>query len=246
MPTGSTAVDEVDEERETPPPSPVAVARRALILSAVVCRANLERYTDEAYRRQAAEDIREWFDELELWPYLEPREKKIVRADFGTLPRHLEIGGTWYVEGLAILAWALRCGDFPAHDRKVDAIAVTDALDFLHPDAAKLLATPMLRSPDELKAAREWFYDVHVRLRQFLNRGGDGRLAPWIGQFVDALGLDRAEVMAGDELAFRGKPLADADRDEVSEWEHVVCERHRAVMWLEGDDDPFTEISVDT
>jgi Domain of unknown function (DUF4272) len=239
-------VEEPDEEQVTPPPSPVAVARRALILSAVVCRANLERYTDEEYRREAFADIHEWFDELALWPHLVPREEKIIRAEFGTLPRHLEIAGTWYVEGLAILAWALRRGDFPPHDRKVDAIAVTNALDFLHPDAAKLLKAPKLRSPDELQAAREWFYEVHVRLRQFLNRGGNGRLAPDVRQFIDALGLDRAEVMAGDGLAFRGKHLADADRDEVSEWEHVICERHRAVMWLEGDEEPFTEISVDT
>lgn len=239
-------MDDLDEEQDTPPPTPVEVARRALILSAVVCRANLERYTDEDYRRQAVEDIREWFDELELWPHLELREEQLLGAEFGTLPRQLGVEATWYVEGLAVLAWALRRGDFPPHDRKVNAIAVTDALDFLHPDAAKLLAAPTLRSPAELKAAREWFYDVHVSLRQFLNRGGDGHLAPWIGQFVDTLGLDRKVVLAGNGLAFRGQPLPDADRGEVQEWENVIRERHRAVIWLEGYDEPYTELPVDT
>jgi hypothetical protein len=239
-------VDESDEEVDTPPPTPVEVGRRALILSAVVCRANLEQYADEEYRHEAVEQIREWFGELGLWPHLELREEQLLQAEFGTLPRQLWVEGTWFAEGLAVLAWALRRGNFPPHDRKVDPIAVTNALDFLHPDASKLLAAPTLRSPDELKAAREWFYDVHVSLRQFLNRGGDGHLASWIGQFVDTLGLERAEVMAGNGLAFRGKHLQDADRGELQVWENVICERHRAVTWLEGDDDPYTEISVDT
>jgi hypothetical protein len=229
------------------PPSAVDVARRALILCGVVCRANLEHYSDDAYRRETAGLIKKWFDELALWPHLEPREKKIIRARFGAMPNGLRIEGTWLVEGLALLAWALRRGDFPPHDRKVDAFAVTDALGFLEPGASGLLAAPDLRPAKELQAAREWFYDVHVSLRQFLYYQGDGRLAFWIGKYARALGLDRKQVMFRKGLAFAGRPLAEADRERLEDWECVIRERHRAAIWLAGEDDaPYTEIAVDT
>ena len=97
---------EEDELSRPPPPSPIAVARRALVLSGVVCRASIENYKDEKYKRQTAEEIHEWFDELDLWPHLEAREEQILRAEFGLMPRWLRVAGTWFVEGLAILAWA--------------------------------------------------------------------------------------------------------------------------------------------
>jgi hypothetical protein len=239
------STNDPDELERPPAPSALDVARRALILCGVVCRGNLEHYKDNNYRRSTVETIHEWFDELQLWPYLDPEEEELIRAPFGK-QSHLSMLATWYVEGLAILTWALRRGDFPPHSEKVDPIAVTDALDFLSPDSAKFLASAKLQPAKRIEAAREWFYDVHCALRGFLNHGGDGRLAPWIGDYVDALGLDRAEVMVEKGLAFERAPLADADRKRLEDWESVICERHRAAMWLVGDEDRYTEISVDT
>jgi hypothetical protein len=235
-----------DELSRPPPPSPVEVARRALVLSGVVCRAFIEDDKDEKSRRVMAEETRAWFDQLGLWPYLEPYEREIIDTEFGAMSRHLAIAGTWFVEGLAILAWALRRGKFPPHDKQVDPIAVTNSLDFLFPDAADLLAAPTLRPAEEIKAAREWFYDIHCSLRGFLHHNGDGHLAYWIGDYMKILGLKRKSVMVGKGLAFEGRPLAEADRTRLEQWEPVICERHRASMWLVGDEDPYTEISVDT
>jgi len=240
-------VDDIDEQSAgPPPPAPVDVVRRALILSAVVCRSHLENYKDEEYRRQTVEYIREWFDELDLWPHLEPSEEKIIRADFWTIPNWLRARGTWYVEGLAMLAWALKRAEFPPHDEKVDPIAVTDALGFLDPDAGKMLEAPRLRKAVEIKAAREWVYDVHCTLRGFLHHDGDGHLAKWIVDYLRDLKIAPAKVMIKGHLAFKGKSLQKADRGELEDWEHIVCERHRAVIWLEGDEELFTELSVDT
>jgi len=238
--------DEQDEDQPNHPPTAVEVARRALILSGVVCRAYLEAYKDEDYRRQTVADLREWFDELSLWPHLEPDEKEILDAPLGAMHRSLYLHGTWYVEGLAILVWALRRGDFPPHDQQVDPIAVTNAMDFLDPRATALLSSPKLRRPTELEACREWFYDVHCTLRGFLNHGGDGHLARWIGKFCKRLRLDQPSVMIDGGLAFEGKTLAEAERRRLQEWESVICERHRAAIWLVGEDVRYTEISVDT
>lgn len=228
------------------PPTPIDIARRALIQSGVVCRAALENCADEAYRQETVGRLSEWFDELDLWPHLEPCEESIIRCPFGELPRGLEIRGTWFIEGVAILAWALRRGDFPPHDKKVDPIAVTDALDFLNPDAAELLKAPALRDLAELKAAREWFYDVHCSLRGFLHHGGDGCLASWIGDFLKILAIDPNAVMVEGCLAVDGRSIVSADRERLIEWENAICERHRAAIWLAGEYPVYTELPVDT
>ena len=238
-------LDDVDSQPL--PPTPIEVVRRALILSGVVCRASLENHKDDKYRRQTAAEIHEWFDELALWPYLEARGT----ADPSRRLRHNAARACAWPGRGSSRAWpsssgALRRGDFPLHAEKVDAIAVTDSLAFLAPTLRILLVAPALRPAEEIEAAREWFYDVHCTLRQFLYRNGDGHLASWIGDYVNVLGLNPDEVMAGKGLAFAGKPLAEADRDDLEDWEHVIREHHRALMWLEGDDEPYTELTVDT
>jgi hypothetical protein len=239
--------DDPDNLREDPPPEPIAVARRALILSAVVCRANLERWDNEDGRQQTAGRIRDWFDALALWPHLEPREGQIIRAEFGALPRQLGVQGTWYVEGLAILAWAVQRGPLPSHEDRVDAFEVTDSLMFLSTDAASILESPNLRSPEEITAVREWFYDLHCALRCFLRWHRDGgELANWIGQYLGTLQIDPKSVMVDGRLTYRGKVLAECDHDELEDWEPVVCERHRAAIWLRGSDEPYTQLPVDT
>lgn len=238
----------MDEPEEVPfhPPDAVTVARRALILCGVVCRSNLEYYTDETYRRQTAADVSAWLTDLDLWPYVEPDEDKIFCTPFGKLPPSLSAQGTWFVEGLAILAWALHRGDFPPHDEKVDAVDVTNTLDFLSPDAEDLLACPTLRDASELEAAREWFYDAHCTLRGYLNHCGHGRLAADTGDHLKILGVETSAVMVKGYLAFKGRPVSRIKRAELWEWEHVICERHRAAIWLVGEEPSYTELSVDT
>jgi hypothetical protein len=217
-----------------------------LILSAVVCRAFLESYTDEPYKRETVDDIHEWFDELDLWPQVEPDECEIVRAPFGKMSKWSQVRGTWYVEGLAILAWALQRGEFPAHHEQVDPIAVTNALNFLDPDAEQLLRSPNLRELAELQAAREWFYDVHCKVRGFLNRGTESHVSDWIGEQLTILKIDPTTVIREGNLTVAGKLLRDTNREWLEDWESVICERHRAAIWLVGEDPLYTEISVAT
>jgi hypothetical protein len=241
-------MDEPADAEGTPyrPQTAVEVARRTLILSAVVCRASIEVYSDENHQRQTADDIHEWLDELRLWPHVEPDEEQILHASFGTMSERLGIRGTWFVEGLAILSWALRRGEFPPHDHKVDPVAVTNDLDFLHPDAEKHLQAPTLRETAEVEAAREWFYDLHCTLRGFLFHSGNGCLANWIGQYLAVLAVDPRAVQQGNSLLYGGRPLRESERDRLQKWEWIICERHRAAIWLVGEDQLYTELLVDT
>ena len=233
------------EETPDRPPAALDVARRALILSAVVCRASIESYRDEEYKRQTLQDIHEWFDELKLWPHLEPNEEEILRTPLGEMSQRSQIKGTWIAEGLAILSWALQRGEFPPYDGKVDPIAVTNALDFLHPDAEKLLESPALREAIELEAAREWFYDLHCTLRGFLFHNGDGG-ADWIDHYLAVLELDQKAIRHERSLRFAGRPLREAERARLHEWEWIITERHRASIWLQGECPLFSHVSVDT
>jgi hypothetical protein len=234
------------DEKPDRPPAPAAVARRALILSGVMCRAFLEGHPDARYRREVMEEIREWFHNLGLWAHLEPEEEKLIRSPFGAMTKWRQRQGTWYSEGLAILAWALGRSNFPPHDRRVDPIAITNTLSFLDPEAADLLTSPSLRGPKELEAAREWFYDLHCTFRGFLYHGGDGRLASWVGDYLAVLGIEPKAVMHEGGLTFDGSPLAEADRERLEGWEQVVFERHRAAIWLLGEEPLYTELAVDT
>lgn len=240
-------MEESTDFEETPdrPPGALDVARRALILSAVVCRATIENYRDEEYKRQTVEDIHEWLDELRSWPHLEPDEEEIIRTPLGEMSERSQINGTWFAEGLALLSWALHRGEFPPHDAKVDPIAVTNALDFLDPDAEKLLESPVLRGAVELEAAREWFYDLHCTLRGFLFHNGDGHIAD-IDQYLAVLVLDPKTIWDGRWLRFEGRPLREAERNRLQEWEWIIRERHRASIWLQGEYPLFTELPVDT
>ena len=94
------AEDPIEEDYRPHPPGSVAVARRALILSGVVCRAFLEDSKDEKGRLELVGDIHDWFDTLDLWPHLEAEEEEILRVELGKMPSGLHTRATWYSEGL--------------------------------------------------------------------------------------------------------------------------------------------------
>ncbi len=47
-------------------------------------------------------------------------------------------------------------------------------------------------------------------------------------------------------LALDGKAIISVERGRLQEWENVICQRHRAVIWLEGHYPLYTELPVDT
>lgn len=228
------------------PPTPIAVAKRALVLSGVACRAFLEKMDDDEQRRPLADAISDWFNELDLWPYLEPYEQKVFDYTIGEMPPRMQIRGTWFSEGVAILAWALRRGDFPPHDQEIDPVAITNSLGFLAEGAKDLLISPRLRFPVDLNTARLWLYEMHCTLRGFLHYGGSGRLPDWLGEYLHIFNLPPDRVKRGPLLLVDGTPLAELDRARLEACENIIRERHRAAIWLTGEHSVYTDIRVDT
>src|SRR5205807_267987 len=127
-------------------------ARRALVLSAVACRGNIDHGAGNAEAGSLRDRMLDWIAFLDMQEEIEPREAALLKAPLWSLTQRQVIDATWQAEGLAVLAWALKRLDLPKHDEKVDPYAVTDALDFLSEHAAELMRSARLRSEAEMRA----------------------------------------------------------------------------------------------
>jgi hypothetical protein len=139
---------------------------------------------------------------------------------------------------LAILAWALGRIDFPPVDRKVDPIAVTDSVLFLNDNAERLIDPSRMKDAATLSDAREFLYAVHCRLRQFLRdptamTNFAGRVEP---TWLDRLGVEPDRLIVAGDLGLQAEPLSQVEERVVREIEHAVCERHRAIIWVTGEE----------
>lgn len=223
------------------------VARRALVLAAVVCRGSIDRDAGQPEAESVRNRVLDWLTRLGLWDEVEPWEENVLRADIGKLEAKEVIQSTWYAEGLAVLAWALNRLDLPRHDEKVDPYAVTDSLWFLSEGAADVIRTARLRSELELKACRELLYAIHCRLRDFARHKSRKDFTSWVEQaWMAALKVGAAQLIVQGDLALNGKPIAGVKESCLQEGEWLTRERHRAIIWLYEGYPIYSQTPVDT
>ena len=150
-----------------PPPDAQRVARRALILSAIVCRSNSDHDPTNPDAIDLWNRLKAWVESLDLASEIEPAEKEMIYAPLGSLDKRKGTRASWNAEGLGILAWALGRFPFPKYGEKVDSYELTDSLVFLAEEAAEIISSAELRPRAELEACRELLYAIHCRLREF-------------------------------------------------------------------------------
>ncbi len=229
------------------PPEPMRVAQRALIQSAVVCRGSIDSNPDLPVVVETHNRLRGWLEHLDLRSAMEPIEAEILSAPLGTLQRQQVNRATWAVEGLAILAWALRRFDLPGHDAKVDPFAVTNSLYFLNEEANAVRNEAELRALDELRACRELLYAIDCRFSRFRRGEGCMDIMTWIEQeWLELLGVDRSTLVVDGDLAICGKAVDEAEEDAVRDAGWITMQRHRASNWLVGEYPLYTETPADT
>jgi hypothetical protein len=231
----------VDEETLVPP-TPLRVARRALILAGVTCRGFIERDIESEPLRQR---VIEWMNASDLASELEPHEASLLRTPVGHLTEQQSIDAGWRCEGLVVLAWALGSHDLPAHDESVHPKEVADVLGFL--DAAPAaLGMPILRPPSDLQLCSNLLLALHWRLREFSR---SRRPIDFAGLLQTArfgpLEIDDLRLVEGD-LAIGYLPISAAPEAEFSRCLSIAMERHQAVNWLRGYADVYSEVPVDT
>ncbi|MCO5167241.1 MAG: DUF4272 domain-containing protein [Planctomycetes bacterium] len=224
------------------PPTAARVVRRALALCAVVWRASLEQEKGRRRAERLHADLLAWLDARALTGELEGPERALVAAPIGALTRQRAIDASWRSEGLAVLGWALEACALPPHDEQADPHAATAALGFLDDGPAPALAAPRLRPAGELSAAARRLGGVHWRLRAFMQRPRalDLRAAAATAGLAPA-DLDGLPLLEGD-LALRGAPIGRADPDVVGECASIAVERLRAMRWLLGLHERYSEV----
>jgi hypothetical protein len=153
----------------------------------------------------------------------------------------------WKAEGLAVLAWALGRLELPAYDECVDPQAACESVRFLDPAAAEsLLASPKLRSPQEIKRLSDQLFALHWRLREFSLRGQPMNLREFAGTaWFGPLDLSAARLLS-DDLAIGDDAISEADDYDVQMAENVVQSRRVAVLWLQGAARHYSKVQPST
>jgi len=60
------------------------------------------------------------------------------------------------------------------------------------------------------------------------------------------LGLAFADLTAQNDLVIDGNPIDQATQERLQEVLSITLERHRAIIWLFGEQTGYSEITVDT
>jgi hypothetical protein len=222
-----------------------------MVLAAVVARASMEaRLGDLPNPESTPDSTLAWLHGAGIAKELELHERDLLRAPLGRLPPQLVIDAAWRGEGLAVLAWALNRYELPPYDEPLafPPVPAQDAVGFGAPDLARqILASATLRPSAEIDRFASHVTVVGWRLRQF-------GLVPTPMDYVDYLRRHGTfkEVwleglqFANNDLAIRGRAVADAPADEVAHCRSAADERRRAAYWLQGDDPVYSNVDPAT
>jgi hypothetical protein len=226
-----------DEESQHQPPVAQQVARRALILSAIVCRGSIDRGPRDPSIKSLPARITEWLENAELMDHIEPWEAEVLDTALGELQEESITRATWAVEGLVVLAWALGHADLPRHDQTVNPFDVAESVGLLCDDAEEFINSAQLRTPIELHDCRELMYALHCRLRAFLRRRECNNFPAWIEEeWLDRLRLNRDDLIIDADLRVGQTAIASATPEAVQRCEWAIHQRHRASIWLIGEE----------
>jgi len=234
--------DPADEELMPPPPK--RVAARALVMSAVTCRAFIE--SDAGKADQFWAGALRWLDDLGLSDEVEPWERQILDTPLGQLDRERQIDAQWLCEGLAVIAWALDRHVLPPYDVQITAAKLANSLGFLASIDETVLHEPDLRPHAAVLAVRESLFSLHWRLREFKHNPGkmdfaDFSKTAWFGP----LSLDGLRL-AENDLAIGDRPISQARLEDVRLVLSSAQERHRAINWLAGESAIYSETETNT
>jgi hypothetical protein len=243
-------------------PTPERVARRALALTAVTARALLEqdgvliRRPKTAWwkprnwlapRENQRRELLEWIKLVGVDDEIEPNEWEVLQRPIDHLEPGQQIDSTWRLEGLVVLAWALRRFQLPPHDTLVSPHPLLASLDVFDAPAAKaLLVQPALRPRSEIDNLRGRLFALHWRLTDF-------RIQPRVIHFTDfartawfgPLDLNGLPLIEND-LAVAGKRIDKADADALATANSIAVERHMAINWLWEGPLLYSEARIDT
>ncbi len=216
------------------------------MLSAVACRALIEKDADNPGAEQLRKDAVEWLTRIGVAGEMEQSEAALLSTPLGKLDRKTTVDATWSSEGMVVLAWVLGCASLPAFYTECEPSDVANALGFLGERKTTVLRRPVLRDSGEISAAEETYLTLHWRLRQFSTEPGLIDFAAYVSSCNwGPLRLDQLELCEGD-LAIQGVRIDRLDYAVFRRTLSIVQERHRAFNWLIGWDSVYSQVTTDT
>ncbi len=153
-------------EKSVTAPSATRVAKRAMVLGALVCRGFIE-VESPADVEELRQSLLPWIDLVGAREEMEQHELVALTAPLGGLDAQAQINLAWAVEGLAVLTWAMKRYDLHPDDTLAEPQSVTHTLNFLHESAKALVDAPTLRDESELLAMKDTCYTKHCHLKEF-------------------------------------------------------------------------------
>ena len=229
------------------PPRAERVAARAVVLAAISCRGLIE---NEKGDSEGAERVRQrllpWLKDIGASGELEPTEAAILSTPLGQLDRRATIDSSWRSEGFMVVAWALHYADLPPIYEICKPVETANAMGFLDVRERTALATPRLRSLDEIGYWADTYLTLHWRLRQFSLKPVSMDFVAFASECKWAtMRLTELQVQDND-LAINGVRIDRLDESTMRDVVSITQERRIALDWLLGFESLYSEVTTDT
>lgn len=227
----------------SPPPLRVVVAR-TFVSCALAMRAQIDRHADAGAALAITMLTRAWLAEHRFDAALDAEEATALAAPPGSLDATSLERFTLLGEALGVFAWALRRQPLPPPDQAIDAADTAAALGFLHADGAALATGARLRDREATARYADIAGALHWRARNQIVAPGSIVMSRWrsdahewpedvtAAQFVDA------------DLAAHGRAITSLGNDELLPLLQRCAERHRAALWLLGQQRDYWQVAA--
>ena len=222
-----------------------------MVLAAVALRALLERHWDQAQRPDDTRaQLLAWLKGAGIAGELEQPEREILQTPVGRVDAKLAAAASWRVEGLAVLAWALKRFALRNYDEAApNALdAAHSSVGFRNPESAReILDSAALRPSTEIDRFASHITVVGWRLQQFILQPGPMDFVGYLRThpFFKNSWLEELRLVDGD-LAIGAQAIADASLEQVQACYRIAIERCIAAYWLQGDNPRYSQVIPST
>ena len=239
-------ISEIPADETPTPPTPDRVGARALVLSAVSCRALIEKDAGKPGAEQLRKNVIKWLKRIGVSDEMERSEAALLSTPLGKLDKKTTIDASWISEGMVVLAWVLGCVPLPPFYSECEPSDVANAMGFLGERENTVLQRLRLRDSGEVAVYEETYLTLHWRLRQFSTESRPMDFAAYVSSCKwGPLRLDQLELCEGD-LAVAGVRIDRLDYALFRKTLSIVQQRHQAFNWLIGWDSIYSQVTTDT
>jgi hypothetical protein len=216
------------------------------VLSAVSCRALIEKDAEKPGAEQLRKNVVEWLNRIGIVEEMEQSEETLLSTPLGKLDKKTVMDASWKSEGMVVLAWMLGCVPLPPFYSECEPSDVANAMGFLSERESTVLQHPKLRDSSQIEVWEETYLTLHWRLRHFSIESGPMDFADYVSSCKwGPLRLDQLELCEGD-LAVDGVPIDRLDYSLFRKTLSIVQERHQAFNWLIGWESVYSRVTTDT